>query len=229
MTVSTAYSPLSFNGNSATTAFAVTWPFFTGSLVVTAIDATGVETVKTLTTHYTVSGGTSATGLPSTGTVTMLVAPASGTQLRITRVTPRTQTSTWGENDNFPQATIEAALDKNTMIAQELLATAADEISGDFLQLDTSGATDFWDAESHKLRNLVDGTEDDDAVTVAQLADATLGSLTSVHLSSHLDLDENAAPGTPAANTARLHAYDQASTTRLAYVDAAAVQVAGQA
>jgi hypothetical protein len=222
MTVSTAYSPLQFNGNGATTAFAVTWPFFTGSLVVTAIDATGVETVKTLTTHYTVSGGTSATGLPATGTVTMLVAPASGTQLRITRVTPRTQTSTWGENDNFPQATIEAALDKNTMIAQELLASASDDITGDFLQLDTTGDTDFWDGENHKLRNIVDGTEDDDAVTVAQLNEATFGeNFTSIHLSAHLDLDENAAPGTPAADTGRLYAFDSSGTTRLAYKDSA--------
>jgi hypothetical protein len=222
MTVSTAYSPLSFNGNGATTAFAVTWPFFTGSLVVTAIDATGVETVKTLTTHYAVSGGTSASGLPATGTVTMLTAPASGTQLRITRVTPKTQPSTWGENDNFPQATIEAALDRALLISQELLATAADEITGDFLQLDSSGAADFWDAENHKIRNVTDGTEDDDAVTVAQLNDAVFGTdFTSLHFSAHIDLDENASPGTPAANVARLYALDSGGTTVVSAKDAA--------
>ena len=220
MTVSTAYSPLTYSGNGATTAFAVTWPFFTGTLVVTAIDADGLESVKTITTHYTVSGGTGVTGLPASGTVTMLTAPASGTTLRISRVTPKTQATTWGENDNFPQKTIEAALDKNLLIAQELLATAADEITGDFLQLDSSGATDFWDGESHKLRNLTAGTEVSDAVNVAQLNAAAFGSLTSVSLTAHLDLAENATPGTPAANVGRLHALDESGLTRIGYLDA---------
>lgn len=103
MTVSTSYAPLSYAGNGATTAFAVTWPFFTGTLVVTLVSSAGVETVKTLTTHYTVSGGTDADGLPATGTVTMLTAPASGETLRIERMTPKTQASAWAANDAFPR------------------------------------------------------------------------------------------------------------------------------
>jgi hypothetical protein len=122
MTVSTVYQPLVYNGNGVTTSFAVTWPFFTGSLIVTSISSTGVETVKTLGTDYTVSGGTTKSGLPNTGTVVMKTAaiPAAGTQLRITRSTPVTQVTTWGENDAFPQAVVESALDKNILIAQEI-------------------------------------------------------------------------------------------------------------
>ena len=169
MTVATtSYAPLVYAGNSATTAFAVSFPFLTGSLIVTAIDSTGVETVKTITTHYTVSGGTDGDGSPATGTVTMLTAPATGTTLRIARSTPQTQASTWASNDPFPETVVEAALDKITLIAQEV-GNVNDEVNGDFLTLNTTGATDYWDGETHKLRNLVDGTDDTDAVTKSQL------------------------------------------------------------
>jgi hypothetical protein len=179
---SSSYSPLSYNGNGATTAFSVTWPFFSGSLVVTAVDSTGVETVKTITTHYTVTGGTDANGLPATGTVTMLTAPASGTSLRIARSTTKTQALALTNNDPFPAKSIEAAFDKAILISQENGGgggTSHDEITGDVLSLNSSGATDYWDAEDHKIRNVVDGTEEDDAATYGQLsqaiAAATLG------------------------------------------------------
>jgi hypothetical protein len=118
MTVATTtYAALEYAGNSATTAFAVSWPFLTGSLVVTLIGADGVETVQTITTHYTVSGGGAST--PATGTVTMLTAPATGTTLRIERVTPQTQSTSWGAFDAFPQATVEYSFDKLTLMVQE--------------------------------------------------------------------------------------------------------------
>lgn len=173
MTVSTAYSVLSFAGNDATTEFAVTWPFFTGSLVVTLVNSSGVETVKTITTHYTVSGGTDSNGLPATGTVTMLTAPATGETLRIQRSTPKTQAATWGENDAFPQKTIESAFDKLLLIAQEggNAGTVNDGITGDVLSLVSSGATDYWDAESRIIRNVADAVGSDDAVNYGQLQD----------------------------------------------------------
>jgi hypothetical protein len=121
MTVSAAYDPITTAGNDVTTAFSVTWPFFTGSLLVTLIDSDGVETVKTISTHYTVSGGTDANGLPATGTVTMLTAPATGEKLRIERVTPRTQATTYSNDDAFPAKTTESALDKLHLLMQEVL------------------------------------------------------------------------------------------------------------
>ena len=221
MAVSTSYAPLTYSGNGVTTAFSVTWSFFTGSLVVTAIDATGVETVKTITTHYTVSGGTDANGLPATGTVTMLTAPASSTSLRITRSTPKTQATVYTNGDAFPAKTHETALDKALLIAQEL-ANVYDGVTGDFLTLDSSGATDFWDAESHKIRSVTDGTDDTDAATVAQLNAATLGSLTAVTLTQYIDLTENASPGTPSANNGRLYTRDDgAGLTELTGLDSA--------
>jgi hypothetical protein len=159
MTVSTSYTPLTYTGNGSTTNFSVTWPFFDGTLVVTEIViATGVETVKTINTHYTVTGGTDDDGLPATGTVVANSAPASTVQWRIERTTPKTQASTWGENDAFPQKTIEAALDKQILIAQE-----GTELDG-YMQLVTSGDPDYWDAESYIIRNVADPTASTDAV-----------------------------------------------------------------
>lgn len=119
MAVSTSYAPLTFSGNDATTVFSVTWPFFSGSLIVTLIDDEGTETVKTITTHYTVSGGTDNDGLPATGSVTMLTAPATGETLRITRSTTKTQSATWSNDASFQAKTIESSFDKALLIAQE--------------------------------------------------------------------------------------------------------------
>lgn len=174
MTVSTSYAPLSFNGDDATTAFAVTWPFFDSSLVVTLVDSTGVETVKTITTHYTVSGGTDSDGLPATGTVTMLTAPASGETLRITRNTSKVQSSSWTNGGAYQAKTLEATLDKIILIAQETQAGINDDITGDVMQLNTSGATDYWDAEDQIILNVGTSTTPDAAVNYQQLADAVL-------------------------------------------------------
>jgi hypothetical protein len=120
MAVSTNYQPLVFSGNGSTTAFSITWQFFdSDDLTVIAIDGDGVETVQTITTHYTVSGGTDANGLPATGTVTMVTAPASGTTLRVERNTDRLQSTTWTNSGPFQAKSVEAGLDRVTLIAQE--------------------------------------------------------------------------------------------------------------
>ena len=64
MTVSAAYTPDQYTGTGANTALATTFEFNDSSeIVVTSrVTATGVETVLVLTTHYTVTGGSGATG-----------------------------------------------------------------------------------------------------------------------------------------------------------------------
>ena len=117
MTISTTTSSISYSGNGVTTGFAVPFPFFASDEleVIERVTSTGVETVKTLTMHYTVAGGDGATG-----TVTMLTAPASGRTLTIRRNTDRTQETDYPENDPFPAASHERALDRLTAIVQEV-------------------------------------------------------------------------------------------------------------
>lgn len=155
MTITTSYSPITSAGNGVATAIPVTWKFFDATdLVVTKIASTGVETVQTITTHYTVTGGEDSDGRPQTGTVTMVTAPAVGETIRITRSTSKLQESTWSESDAFPQATIESALDRLTMIAQEGSGggSANDDITGDVMQLNSAGAQNYWDGEGSPIR-----------------------------------------------------------------------------
>lgn len=117
---SDTYAPLSYAGDDSTTAFSVTWQFFDGTIKVTEISSTGAETVKALTTDYAVSGGTDSDGLPATGTVTAVSAPASGVTWRIERVTPKTNAAGWPKSGPFSAKTLEAQLDRTTLVGQEL-------------------------------------------------------------------------------------------------------------
>jgi hypothetical protein len=168
MAVSTTYQPLVFNGNGSTTVFSITWQFFDADdLTVIAIDGDGVETVQTISTHYTVSGGTDANGLPGTGAVTMVTAPASGTTLRVERSTDQLQSTVWTISGPFQAKSVEAGLDRVTLIAQESGSAGSvnDGFTGDVMELNSAGATDYWDAESRPIRYLATPTENTEAAT----------------------------------------------------------------
>jgi hypothetical protein len=116
MTVSSSTSRVQFNGNGSTTVFAYSFKIFDqDDLTVIVRSATGTETVKTITTHYTVSGVGNSGG----GNVTMLTAPASGETLTILREQDLVQELDLVENDPFPAQSLEDALDKLTFIVQQ--------------------------------------------------------------------------------------------------------------
>ena len=90
MTISSTTVKNSYSGNGSTTAFAYTFKIFANTdLQVIIRSSTGTETVKTLTTHYTVSGVGDASG----GNVTFTSGntPASGETVVIRRAVPQTQ------------------------------------------------------------------------------------------------------------------------------------------
>jgi|TARA_R100000149_G_scaffold47585_1_gene19265 cytoskeletal protein CcmA (bactofilin family) len=119
MTVSSLTTKNSYSGNASTSAFSYTFKIFDDDDVTVIIrtDSTGTETVKTKTTHYTVSGVGSASG----GTITFTSGniPASGETVLLLRNTPLTQATDYTPNDPFPAATHEDALDKLTLISQD--------------------------------------------------------------------------------------------------------------
>lgn len=116
MTVSSATSRVSYNGNGSTTVFAYTFKVFDqDDLTVIIRSANGTETVKTITTHYTVSGVGNAGG----GNVTMLTAPASGETITILREQDLIQEFDLVPNDPFPAQLMEDALDKLTFMVQQ--------------------------------------------------------------------------------------------------------------
>ncbi len=120
MTVSTTTARNVKAPNGSTTSFPFDFSFdVAGDLLVTRVVlATGVETPQTLTTDYTVTGGSGATG-----TIEMNVAPPGPAleNLVIERVTPKTQSTDYQPNDPFPAEVNETALDKLTRIEQETL------------------------------------------------------------------------------------------------------------
>lgn len=105
-----------YNGNDVATVFAYAFNIDvnTDLEVILTVTATGVETVQTLTTHYTVSGVGDAGG----GNVTMVTPPATGETLTIRRVPALTQlVDLQNQGGLFPE-TLETAYDKLTKIAQ---------------------------------------------------------------------------------------------------------------
>lgn len=117
MTISTTTSRVSYAGNGVTTIFSFPYRFLAnGDLEVTLFDAAGTPDPQILTTDYTVLGADNDAG----GSVTMLVAPAVGETLVIRRVVELTQETDYISGDSFPAETHERALDRLTMIDQQL-------------------------------------------------------------------------------------------------------------
>jgi len=119
MTVSSTTVKNSYSGNGSTTQFAYGYKIFADSdLIVIIRSAAGTETVKTLTTHYTVSGAGDASG----GNVTFTAGniPASGETVVIIREVPQTQAIDYIANDPFPAESHEEGLDRATMTTQQV-------------------------------------------------------------------------------------------------------------
>lgn len=105
------------NGNDSTTAFPLDFEFFdASSLVVTLVQSDGTEVLKTLTTDYSVSGGSGSTGTVTTTSFT----PATGEQLVIERKEPFTQATDYQAFDTFDSETAEERFDRLTMQVQRV-------------------------------------------------------------------------------------------------------------
>lgn len=112
MSTTVETNKVTFTGNGSTVDFAFTFRVFADTDLEVYLD--GV--LKTLTTHYTVSIDPSVEG----GTVTFVTAPASSVAVLIKRVLDYTQPSDIPTESNFPEATIENALDRATMLIVQL-------------------------------------------------------------------------------------------------------------
>ena len=119
MTISTTTIKNSYNGTGSQDVFAYTFKISsTADMQVIIRTSTGTETVKTLTTHYTVSGAGSANG----GNVTFTSGniPTNTETVVLRRNTTQTQGLDLVENDPFTAESIEGAFDKNLSVIQEL-------------------------------------------------------------------------------------------------------------
>jgi len=122
MTVSSTNTSKSYTGDGSTTEFAYDFKIFDDDDIVVIIKttATGAEAVKTKTTHYAVSG----VGATSGGNVTFTSGnvPTSAQTILLIRSTALSQLTDYTPNDPFPAATHEDALDKLTLVTQDIQA-----------------------------------------------------------------------------------------------------------
>ncbi len=161
MTIAVNDRKIVFTGNGSTTVFAYDFPITTTAEIQVILKSTlAVYTTKTLTTHYTVSIGASG------GNITMLTAPASGEKLIIKGITSQAQSTDYVENDTFPAATHETALDTLTKLVQEveLKADEALKLPSDvtgvstILPIPSAGQVLAWNSSANAIENVAPGS-----------------------------------------------------------------------
>lgn len=118
MTVESQTSRADYTGNGSTTVFTVPFYFLANShvLVIRTVIATGAATTLSEGADYSLTGA----GVSSGGTVTTTSAPTSLQKISILRNVPLTQLVDYVENDPFPAASHEKALDQLTMEIQQV-------------------------------------------------------------------------------------------------------------
>ena len=119
MTISTTIIKNSYSGDASNDTFAYQFKISTtADMQVIIRSAAGAETVKTLTTHYTVTGAGAASG----GNVVFESGhiPAATETVILRRSTTQTQALDLVENDPFTADSVENAFDKNLALIQEL-------------------------------------------------------------------------------------------------------------
>ena len=119
MTVSSTTVKNSYSGNGSNDTFVYGFKIFADTdLEVIIRSATGTETIKTLTTHYTVTNAGSASG----GNVVFTAGniPTATETVVVRREVPQTQAIDYIANDPFPAESHEEGLDRATMTIQQL-------------------------------------------------------------------------------------------------------------
>lgn len=123
MTVAALPSVVSYVEDGATLAFPVPYRFDQGGVIVERV-FDGAVVPLTLGVDFTVAGGNTDAG----GTVTRTAA-STGAILRIRRQTPLSQPMAYTTGDRFPADSHEAALDRQTMVSQDIARDASEGLS----------------------------------------------------------------------------------------------------
>ena len=152
MAISTTIIKNSYSGDGSNDTFAYQFKITAeADLQVIIRSAAGTETVKTLTTHYTVTGVGTASG----GNVVFTAGniPTATETVVIRRSTTQTQTLDLVENDPFTADSVEGAFDKNLAIAQELQEQIDRSIK--ISRTNTMTSTDFTTSASERASKIL--------------------------------------------------------------------------
>ena len=157
MTVATTINRVAYAGNGSTASFAIPYPFTAAEDIEVVLSTPDGETGLVPGADYQLSGA----GEPSGGTCTLTVPPAGGEILVIRRDPAIVQEVDYIENEAFPAATHEAALDRLTMVCQALAERldrtlsfrVSSAVTGVELPDPDPGRLLGWDANGENLRN----------------------------------------------------------------------------
>jgi hypothetical protein len=137
MTISSTSNKVQFNGSGTTGPFPFTFKTFAnGDLTVIKTDSLGVETTLVLTTDYTVSLNADQNNNPG-GSVTTVATVASGYKLTLVREVDALQETDITNGGGFYPEVVENALDRLTMLVQQV-----DEKAERAVKVDVSSSTD---------------------------------------------------------------------------------------
>src|SRR6056300_1275949 len=164
MTISSTTVKNSYSGNGTLDTFNYTFRIFADSdLQVIIRDATATETVKVLTTHYTVTGAGSASG----GTIVFTSGniPTATETVVIRRALPQTQAIDYIANDPFPAESHEEGLDRSMMAIQQLQEEVDRSIK--LSRTNTMNSTEFTIGDTDRA-NKVFGFDSSGELSVAQ-------------------------------------------------------------
>jgi len=208
MTISSTTVKNSYSGNGSNDTFVYGFKIFAASdLQVIIRSSTGVETTKTLTTDYTITGVGSATG----GNVVFESSdiPTATETVVLIRNVPQTQAIDYIANDPFPAETHEEGLDRATMTTQQM----QEELDRSFKvsRTNTIASSEFTDDATTRASKTLGFDSDGNLTTVADFLPAGGDSALFQYSTTTADAD-------PGAGKFRLNNATIASATEM-YID----------
>lgn len=160
MTVNTDTSTASYIGNGSTAVFTVPFYFLVDSdlLVTHKSAATGAITTMVLNSDYTVTGAGNEAG----GSITTIPALPNGDTIFIERNVDAVQQTAYPPNSPFPAASHEQALDRLTMLIQQVLSKLTFGLFRDPLN-------NTYNAGGNTISNAADAVNPTDLTTQQQV------------------------------------------------------------
>ncbi len=116
MSVTTTTNRIQEDGDDVTKTFAYDFKIWVNADLDVYTTTLGVDTLQTLDTDYSITGA----GVETGGTVVFVTAPATGTTVTIIRSISPTQGTAYTLGGSFPAKSHENALDKLTLMVQDL-------------------------------------------------------------------------------------------------------------
>lgn len=159
MTVPSSTNRVDAVGNGVTVAFPVPFYFqLSTDLIVTVNGVTRIIGVSAL--DYSVTGA----GNPLGGTVTFVTAPVNASKVVIRNIPPITQLVDFVNNVTLLEGVLDGALDKLTILIQQLNASIVDS-----MQKNSLITTPVWLGQGLEITNISPGLASNSAATVSQI------------------------------------------------------------